>query len=174
MSDTLTEFLASQGGPKWRARTLWDWYGSIVLSQSDPLKFYLITFDSTHAERKTGTTRIFSWNSDQKDFVLAEMENTAAPKLEADLLSINRADVETPFFQTRGSSKLSDDLVEAFLEDACRTALRSAIEGEQRIDLLRWLSDHGLIVYRELFDPRSREHVLEKAKFPPKIDLSGE
>jgi hypothetical protein len=171
MSDTLTAFIASRDGPRWTVRTLWDWYGSIILSQSEPLNFILIAFHSTHTERKSGTTRIFSWDSKQKDFVLSEAENTITPKLEADLLSIGRANSDALFYQTHGSSKLSDSLVEAFLEDAYRGAILSALEGEQRIELWRWLSAHGLTVYRKLFDPVADAHGFEKVRFPPKIDF---
>jgi hypothetical protein len=77
-----------------------------------------------------------------------------------------------PWFEGKGFSKISDELIEAFLNDAYREEILLAFNApEKRVDLCRWFSENGLTIYRRLIHPNSADPILEEAVFPPKLDF---
>jgi hypothetical protein len=93
--------------------------------------------------------------------VATRRQNTFKPQFEGNHIKIVSLETGESLFEDDGYSKLSSQLVEAFLDDGYRVKLLSALAGAQRTDALRWLSGQGFTVYPKLPDPTLNE-------FPPK------
>lgn len=169
--DTFAEWLANPKSPRWHTRSLWDWWGSITLSEREGLELSLILFHSADSERATGTTYVFKWDSQQSDLVFHQTEKTGKPVLDGHSIKVPIPWTNILWFNQNAVAKLSANFVELFLDDQYRVKLISSLNGEQRMDVLRWFSDNGLAIYRKLHDPNFHEFRFVKAVFPPKLDF---
>ena len=124
---TLDEFLRSTDSPKGKVRSLYDWYGSIVLNDSDSFDFCLILFYSLNPQRKDGTMRRFGWHPEQKQLTSFALNQCYQPVMTGDHIEIELLGPEVGTFQQDAFSKLSDQLVEAFLDEHYRARILSTL-----------------------------------------------
>jgi len=141
--NTLDSFIQAAELKLW-TRPYADWYGSIVLSGLDTLRFELLIFYTTNLER---------------------------PILEKGRLRVPVSGQQF-WYDKKQCSEVPGALIEAFLDDVYRTKILAALaDREQRIEVLRWLAKNEFTVYRHLRTPADSQGAYEKIVIPPKLDF---
>jgi hypothetical protein len=168
--NTLDSFIQATELKLW-TRPYADWYGSIVLSGLDTLKFELLIFRTKNLERTNGTTCRFEWDSKEEDLVLKAQEMTEQPILEKDHLRVPFSGQQF-WYDKKQYSEVPGPLIEAFLDDVYRSKILTALADRgQRIECLRWLTENEFPVYRHLRTPADSQGTYEEIVFSPKLDF---
>jgi hypothetical protein len=112
---------------------------------------------------------LFGWH-ENGDLRYRREEYTNRPQLEDEHLKITVPHHVRLFLAGQPFKQLSASMIEAFLDDWCRSKILTALkDDDQRRKILPWLQANGLAVYRQL--EKAGRPSLEKAVFPPKLDF---
>jgi len=82
LENSLGSFIKPSELQLW-VRSYADWYGSIVLSGLDTLRFELLIFYTKNLERTFGTTCRFEWDSKENNLVFKSNTQSKRPVLTA-------------------------------------------------------------------------------------------
>jgi hypothetical protein len=171
---TFDEFLQTTDLRSWD-RNYMKCYGSIVLKPAGaahPFSFTLVAYLTDAHEKRTGICHVFEWREERLALYLTKSVHCAEPFHEDNRLrGVDKARHDLLSMQEPTDS-IPSLLVETLLEDRYRSEIcRHLQDREHRLEILHWLQDQQLSVYRLLTGPETSRDMFQKALFPLKPDL---
>jgi hypothetical protein len=171
---TFDEFLQTTDLRSWD-RNYMKCYGSIVLKPAGaahPFSFTLVAYLTDAHEKRTGILHVFEWREERLALCLTKSVHCAEPFHEDNRLrGVDKARHDLLSMQEPTDS-IPSLLVETLLEDRYRSEIcRHLQDPEHRLEILHWLQDQQLSVYRLLTGPETSRDMFQKALFPLKPDF---
>lgn len=150
-----------------KSRSDANWYGRIVFLRPEELEFHILVFIPDQGV-EAGGLFVYSWKQGDKAMKYGAHHRSEKPIKDGDRLTVTLVDGSKTWINHSPFGEIKGELVEVFLDTRYRSKILDALNTKENTEVLRWLQEKGLPIYRKLLQS-GKDY--ETAVLLPKLDF---